>query len=460
MFQTNLVSYLFHHSIPPGASGRKLSAGPPLKNSFLPVNLVNWNLEVYHDTNWEKGTAPLKLEQLPQEFELARPVLQTIERAGYEAYFVGGSVRDTILGKAIHDVDIATSAYPDEIKHLFKRTVDTGIEHGTVMILDHGTGYETTTFRSESTYTDFRRPDHVTFVRSLAEDLKRRDFTISALAMRENGEVIDLFDGLTDLKQRRIRAVGNAQERFHEDALRMMRAVRFASQLDFTIVPETAAAIAAHAQLLAKIAVERTQVELLKLFTGKAPQSGLQPFLTTGLWQYCPTFSDHEAALKDVCHRLTTGTPDETTTWTLLVRAFDLSESEVGPFLKQWKTSNQMITAVQTAARAATSLATADLDAWQLYQCGEQLLPVANSVAVILGAPDREPALLAAWQALPIKTKKALAVTGRDLMQAGIQPGPQLGDLLAQLEHQVVTSQLPNDRDQLIQQALTLANLK
>lgn len=175
------------------------------------------------------------IKNLPIEFEEARPIMRAIEDAGYEAYFVGGSVRDTILGHAIHDVDIATSAYPEEIKKIFNHTVDTGIEHGTVMILDHGEGYETTTFRTESGYQDFRRPDEVTFVRSLKEDLKRRDFTINALAMRENGEVIDLFNGLDDLDNHIIRTVGEAYERFHEDALRMMRAVRFAGQLNFKI---------------------------------------------------------------------------------------------------------------------------------------------------------------------------------------------------------------------------------
>lgn len=138
----------------------------------------------------------MKIETLPAEFEPARPILSRIEEAGFEAYFVGGCVRDTILNLPIHDIDIATSAYPAEIKQIFSRTVDTGIEHGTVMILDHGTGYETTTFRTESGYQDFRRPDSVTFVRSLKEDLQRRDFTINALALKEDGTVVDLFDGL------------------------------------------------------------------------------------------------------------------------------------------------------------------------------------------------------------------------------------------------------------------------
>ncbi|WP_395323300.1 CCA tRNA nucleotidyltransferase [Levilactobacillus parabrevis] len=395
----------------------------------------------------------MKLEQLPEEFEHARPVLQTIEQAGYEAYFVGGSVRDTILGKAIHDVNIATSAYPDEIKHLFKRTVDTGIEHGTVMILDHGTGYETTTFRSESTYTDFRRPDQVTFVRSLAEDLKRRDFTINALAMRENGEVIDLFDGLTDLRNKQIRAVGDAQERFHEDALRMMRAVRFASQLDFTIVPDTLDAITAHAQLLTKIAVERTQVELLKLLQGKTPQRGLTDLMATGLWQYCPDFAPHEAALKELTTQLVHGASSETAAWTLLVTKFGLETAAITPFMKHWKTANQTINAVQTTSKTATLLLQGGLNAWQLYQCGADLLPIANEVAVILGAPDRLASLTTQLAALPIQHKKELAVTGKDLMQAGIQPGPQLGAILGDLEYGVVTGAVANTHDALVAQA-------
>ncbi|GEA98284.1 CCA-adding enzyme [Levilactobacillus brevis] len=392
----------------------------------------------------------MQLEHLPEEFEMARPVLQTIEQAGYEAYFVGGSVRDTILGKEIHDVDIATSAYPDEIKHLFKRTVDTGIEHGTVMILDHGTGYETTTFRSESTYTDFRRPDQVTFVRSLAEDLKRRDFTINALAMKEDGTVIDLFDGLADLKHRQIRAVGDPQERFHEDALRMMRAVRFASQLNFTIVPETLAAMTSHAELLRKIAVERTQIELLKLLTGQAPQQGLTDLLTTGLWQYCPDFADHKVDLERLTAQLHQGASTDLTAWTLLTTSFGLETNAITTFLKHWKTANQTISAVQMTTKMAQHLLQGSLSTWQVYQCGEDQLMIANEAAVVLGATDRSRELVAQWQNLPIQTKKALAVTGRDLMQAGVQPGPQLGAILGDLEYQVVTGKLPNEKPALV----------
>lgn len=177
----------------------------------------------------------MRLNELPIEYKKAIPVIRKIEAAGFEAYFVGGSVRDTLLGQKIHDVDIATSAFPEEIKQLFPKTIDIGIEHGTVLVFHEEEQYEITTFRTESTYQDYRRPDSVSFVRTLEEDLKRRDFTINAFALKEDGEIIDLFDGLTDLENHVLRAVGRPFERFHEDALRMMRGLRFVSQLGFKL---------------------------------------------------------------------------------------------------------------------------------------------------------------------------------------------------------------------------------
>ncbi|MGO3474712.1 MAG: CCA tRNA nucleotidyltransferase, partial [Lacticaseibacillus paracasei] len=155
----------------------------------------------------------MRLDLTQPDFKAAIPILKKIEAAGYEAYFVGGSVRDAMLGKDVNDVDIATSAFPNEIQALFKKTIDVGIEHGTVMVLWEKETYEITTFRTESTYQDFRRPDSVTFVRSLAEDLKRRDFTINALAMDKDGCITDLFDGIDDLNHQVIRAVGVPDER-------------------------------------------------------------------------------------------------------------------------------------------------------------------------------------------------------------------------------------------------------
>ena len=197
---------------------------------------------------------------LTGKFKEALPLLETLTTAGYEAYFVGGSVRDVILNRPIADVDIATSAYPEEVKKLFSHTIDTGIQHGTVTVMMEKEGYEITTFRTESTYQDYRRPDEVTFVRSLKEDLKRRDFTMNAIAMDQFGILHDPYQGQAAIVAQIIEAVGIADERFSEDALRMMRALRFVSQLGFTLELATKNAIKNNRALLEHIAVERFYV--------------------------------------------------------------------------------------------------------------------------------------------------------------------------------------------------------
>lgn len=403
----------------------------------------------------------MRIETLPEEFIKAQPIIDTIEAAGYEAYYVGGSVRDTLLGLPIHDVDIATSAYPEEVKALFKRTVDTGIEHGTVMILDHGTGYETTTFRTESGYQDYRRPDSVKFVRSLKEDLNRRDFTINALALKTDGTIIDYFNGLADLKARRIRAVGDPEKRFNEDALRMMRAVRFASQLNFEIDPETITGIEHHGSLLTKIAVERIHVEFVKMLLGQWPAVGLDVFMDTGLYQYCPDFEPYKEQLEQLRLQLKSGLSGETAVWTLLCAAFSLSSKQVNQLLKDWKSANQLIEDVQVAVKAVKAISEHSVDAWMLYQTGSELLPIANEVANQLGESTyATTTLLAQYDELQIHSKKALAITGQDLMSAGIKPGPQLGQALNYLERQVVEGQLNNQNNVLLSAAIKYLNEK
>ncbi|MCH5461369.1 CCA tRNA nucleotidyltransferase [Lactobacillus sp. LC28-10] len=403
----------------------------------------------------------MKIETLPEEFIKARPIIDTIEAAGYAAYYVGGSVRDTLLGLPIHDVDIATSAYPEEVKALFKRTVDTGIEHGTVMILDHGTGYETTTFRTESGYQDYRRPDSVKFVRSLKEDLNRRDFTINALALKTDGTIIDYFDGLTDLAEHRIKAVGDPEKRFNEDALRMMRAVRFASQLNFEIDPETIEGIKHHGPLLTKIAVERIHVEFVKMLLGQWPSKGLDVFMATGLYQYCPDFKAYQEQLNHLRDQLKRGLSNETAVWTLLASVFDLSWKQVNQLLKDWKSANQLIEDVQVATQAVSAISNHSVDDWLLYQTGSELLTIANEVAQQLDVFAYEtPDLLNRYQVLQIHSKKELAVSGQDLMSAGIKPGPQLGQALSFLERQVVENHLNNQTQELLSAAIKFLNEK
>ncbi|MBQ3786661.1 MAG: CCA tRNA nucleotidyltransferase [Lachnospiraceae bacterium] len=199
-------------------------------------------------------------------------IITRLNEAGFEAYAVGGCVRDSILGREPEDWDITTSAEPFQVKELFRRCVDTGIEHGTVTVLIKDQSYEVTTFRIDGKYEDGRHPESVEFTKSLTEDLKRRDFTINAMAYSEKTGLVDLFEGQKDLKDRIIRAVGNPVDRFNEDALRIMRAVRFAAQLDYEIEEETSAAAKKLAKNLKKISAERIREELTKLITSYHPQ--------------------------------------------------------------------------------------------------------------------------------------------------------------------------------------------
>lgn len=222
-------------------------------------------------------------------------IINKLENAGYEAYAVGGCVRDSLLGRLPDDWDITTSALPEETKQLFRRTIDTGIKHGTVTVLMSGSdsilrgerGYEVTTYRVDGEYLDGRHPSSVSFTRSLHEDLARRDFTINAMAYNNRSGIVDDFEGMQDLEKRQIRAVGKAEHRFQEDALRMLRALRFSAQLSFSIEEETYEAVKTLSENLKNVSKERIQVELSKLLLSHEPEkyrlifeTGLAPYIT------------------------------------------------------------------------------------------------------------------------------------------------------------------------------------
>lgn len=406
----------------------------------------------------------MQIKNLPAEFEAALPILATIEAGGYEAYFVGGSVRDTLLGKPIHDVDIATSAYPDEVKALFDRTVDTGIEHGTVMILDHGQGYETTTFRTESTYTDYRRPDEVTFVRSLEEDLKRRDFTVNALAMKADGTIIDLFYGLSDLDNEILRAVGDANERFNEDALRMVRAVRFAAQLSFKLEEATLVAIHDNAELMTHIAVERTNVEFTKLMLGKSAEYALVEMITTGLFKYIPALGGSELDLVAFAKLLENNQPKtDAVAWTLLCFELGLSEDEANVFLRTWKHSKDMINEVRTSLCLMYTLSYGEATNFDLYKTGAAIETALEAIDLSELNPDTD-VLRERYEGLVIKNKSELKMTGRELtVDFGLKPGPLFGRLINDLEAAVVAGELDNTSEALmlaVQKAIDNENEK
>lgn len=216
-------------------------------------------------------------------------IIDNIRSHGYEAFIVGGCVRDAVLGRIPGDWDITTSAKPEQVKEIFGKTVDTGLKHGTVTIIKHGSGYEVTTYRIDGEYLDGRHPETVEFTPDLREDLKRRDFTINAMAYSHETGIVDEFEGMEDLKRRVVRCVGCAKDRFTEDALRILRAVRFAAQLDFVIEDETYKAIAEIAPNLVHVSKERIQVELTKLLLSDHPEkiwmvdaTGIAEYVTSG----------------------------------------------------------------------------------------------------------------------------------------------------------------------------------
>lgn len=398
----------------------------------------------------------MKLTTLPDEFIKATPIIEKIEKAGFEAYFVGGSVRDIILGQNIHDVDIATSAFPEEIKDIFPKTIDVGIEHGTVLVLDQDEQYEVTTFRTESTYQDYRRPDEVTFVRSLEEDLKRRDFTMNALAMGRDGRIIDLFNGIHSIKEKQIIAVGNPSERFHEDALRMMRGLRFSSQLNFSIAPKTQEAIKEHHQLLDKISIERIYIELIKLLTANHRNLGLKAFIETECFRYCPGLGDKEIELRNL-----TEIPNEFVfqteemAWLIVMYYLDIKDPK--SFLKQWKTSNKLMTHLDHSIQALRLRDIQDWNLLMLYEKGPEVIADVEQARKIMGKTSSEELSIKMYDELPIKSIRDLKITGKDVLaHFNEKPGPWLGKLLKQLEESVVIGEVPNERNDLLKAAYLL----
>lgn len=230
----------------------------------------------------------MDINNFNEKFNSAINVLEKFNEAGYEAYFVGGCVRDYLLNDEFSDIDITTNALPDEVKQIFRKSIDTGIQHGTVTILVNGDSFEVTTFRTEDDYIDHRTPEKVEFVGDLKEDLDRRDFTINAMALDSKGKLYDYHCGEIDLRNKVIKTVNNPNERFFEDALRMLRAFRFSSKLGFEIEENTLKAIKNNAELIKFVSIERIVNEFRKLLTGRGNKRSLELLLDSNLNNYIP----------------------------------------------------------------------------------------------------------------------------------------------------------------------------
>lgn len=360
--------------------------------------------------------------------DTAKKIILELKTAGFEAYVVGGAVRDLLLGRVPHDTDVATSALPEEVKRVFERTVDTGIAHGTVLVLLDGEGIEVTTFRTEGAYTDHRRPDEVAFVRSLEEDLKRRDFTINAMAMTETMDIIDPFGGRKDLEDKRIRAVGNSLERFSEDALRMLRAIRFSGQLDFPIDDETFAAIKQEASLISSISIERVKAELDKMFLHEQAARSLGYLKEAKLNEHLPN-----GGMFDVDWTAYEATGNSLYGWAFMLHrgGFDVSA------LHLYKLSNDEKQQLANTLRAASL---ERWNAWTYYSIGTEALEMAAKLT------DRQVAISKEKSLLPIAHKQEMAINGKDLMEwTGKKQGPWLKDWISRIERAIVFGELSND---------------
>ncbi|MDE0581918.1 CCA tRNA nucleotidyltransferase [Planococcus sp. A6] len=362
----------------------------------------------------------------------AKQIIARLKEAGFEAYMVGGAVRDYLRGSVPHDIDVATSASPEQVKALFERSIDTGIEHGTVMILIEGQGTEVTTFRTESGYSDNRRPDKVEFVNSLQEDLKRRDFTINSMAMTEQMKIIDPFGGKEDLSAGIIRAVGVPQERFAEDALRMLRAIRFSGQLNFHIEPATKQAIIEHAEKIQSVAMERIKAELDKVMVSAAPHISMRYLIETRLNQFLPS-----GGLFELDWSGYTSNKDPLSGWFYLLH----QNGETFGAIREYRFSNQDKKDLQRALEASRlSL----WDDWVYYSFTERQLTIAQTTS------HKTQAVKERQQALPIQSKSELAANGRDLMEwTGKKAGPWLKEWTLHIEKAVVERRLANDKERI-----------
>lgn len=386
-------------------------------------------------------------------FELptgALEVLRRLNAAGYQAYAVGGCVRDLARGVPPHDYDICTSALPAQTQRCFagERVLETGLKHGTVTVLMAGEPYEITTFRTDGDYLDGRHPQSVAFTDSLTEDLRRRDFTINAMAYHPDIGLRDPFDGQADIARRVIRCVGDANVRFTEDALRILRALRFAAELGFDIAPDTARAMRELSGRLALISRERIAAELLRALKGINAVPVLQAFDTV-LLAALPDYP--AAALPEALHALAVlPRGDIVLRLAALLAPCGAAGARVLASLKPSRTLSGQVLALTAAA--GEDIPRAELPLW-LARLGETQL---RRLLTLQGRDDLLsclPALLA--QRLPL-TLGDLAVNGRDLTAAGLPAGAELGRTLNALHRRVLLGELPNERGALLAAAMTM----
>ncbi|SDM76805.1 tRNA nucleotidyltransferase (CCA-adding enzyme) [Fictibacillus solisalsi] len=382
-------------------------------------------------------------------FEGAQYIMDRLEEAGFQAYMVGGCIRDLLLDREMGDIDIATSALPVEVSSLFPKTIPVGIEHGTVIVRHGAVSYEVTTFRKEGKYVDRRHPSSVEYIDSLEEDLSRRDFTINAMAMDRFGTIHDPFGGRQDLQNQLIKTVGNPVERFLEDPLRIMRALRFWSVMGFSLESQTKRACVSLSKELREIAVERIAVEFTKLLRGMDAPICLAFIFEEGFSSSLPDLERYKDRTDHLSSFGWTGLEKDVERWAALL--FLLGVSDLTGFLKAWKRSNAFIREVGLLFRFL------DKDVRQpvyLYELGEERAVSCLRIRNLLQGKEANEELSdlkKSYHKLPIHSRKQLAVNGRDVVKSfEREKGPWIQEILGEIEKGVIEKTVQNNKEEIL----------
>ena len=392
-------------------------------------------------------TLPTKVKQ----------IISKLEKADFEAYAVGGCVRDSILGRSPEDWDITTSAKPEEVKRLFNATIDTGLQHGTVTVVIEKEGFEVTTFRLDGDYTDGRHPDRVAFTSSLTEDLRRRDFTINAMAYSEKRGLIDEFDGERDLEDGVIRAVGDACERFSEDALRMLRAIRFAGQLNFKIADETFDAIKELSPNIAKVSVERIAKELEKLLLSGNPEY-IALVYETGIFsviapEVAMLFENGEISVSTkALSKASFPEKKELYQIRLAILLEGLGADKAANLLKRLKLDNDTINTVKKLlGLSLREVENNETDMRRtVKEAGHKMMPLLLEMRRAKGLKDNKDLYQTVIDNGYCTSISELNINGKDLMDAGIPKGALIGSTLERLLELVIEKPELNTRESLL----------
>ena len=392
-------------------------------------------------------TLPTKVKQ----------IISKLEKADFEAYAVGGCVRDSILGRSPEDWDITTSAKPEEVKRLFSTTIDTGLQHGTVTVVIEKEGFEVTTFRLDGDYTDGRHPDRVAFTSSLTEDLRRRDFTINAMAYSEKRGLIDEFDGERDLEDSIIRAVGEAKERFSEDALRMLRAIRFAGQLNFKIEEKTFDAIKELSSNISKVSVERIAKELEKLLLSGNPEY-IALVYETGIFsviapEVAMLFENGEiSASTKALSEASFPEKKELYQIRLAILLEGLGADKAAKLLKRLKLDNDTINTVKKLlGLSLREVENNETDMRRtVKEAGHKMMPLLLEMRRAKGLKDNKALYQIVIDNGYCTSISELNINGKDLMDAGIPKGALIGSTLERLLELVIEKPELNTRESLL----------